>query len=273
VRWKFNRQRESKNPLFTKSTWQQFVIERFSFFGWLSILFFLVIIYLLFYSPLLQITRVDIRGTQNISPKIIEEKFINWQLQQSRFKVFKQNNLIMFSKKWLNQRLNNDYGLASLKIQKKFPHSLIVTIQEKTPELIWSSQGKYHYLSENGDLAQVVDITPETSPLPIIYDDANTEAKPGQNILATDRITFIKNLTNEIKQINSVEVDSFHLQSNLGTQISVQVKAGYNILFDISKDLAAQLEKLRRTLSDASTLANPPQEYIDVRLGDRVYIK
>ncbi len=179
----------------------------------------------------------------------------------------------MFSKKWLTQRLNNDYGLASLKIQKKIPHSLIVTIQEKTPELIWSSQGKFFYLSENGDLAQTVDITPETSPLPIIYDDTNAEAKPGKKILTDDKVmTFIKNLTSEIKQISSIEVDSYHLQTNIN-QLSIKVKAGYNIFFDINKDLPTQLEKLRRTLSDASTLANPPQEYINVKFGDRVYIK
>ena len=227
----------------------------------------------MFYSPALQITRVEIKGTQNISPKIIEEKFINWQLQQSRFKIFRQNNLIMFSKKWLTQRLNNDYGLADLKIQKKFPHSLLVTIQEKKPELIWSSRGNYYYLTESGDLAQTITVTAETSPLPIIYDDSNTEAKPGQNILTAAKVNFIKNLISEIKEITTLEEPSYHLQSNLGTQVNVNVKASYSILFDNSKDLDTQVEKLRRTLTDASILATPPQEYIDVRLGDRVYIK
>jgi cell division septal protein FtsQ len=273
MRWKFHRQRESKNPLFTKPNWQQFIIERFGFFGWMVILIVLVVMYLIFYSPLLAITRVEISGTQNISPQVLKEKFINWQLHQRRFGIFTQNNILMFSRKWLGEQIARDYNLASLKVDKKFPHTLRVTLVEKKPDLVWVSGGINYFLSESGEISSVISNGEQLADLPLIYDDSNSAARAGQAVLTVDKVSFIHGLITRLKQMPSVEVTAYHMLNGQGTQFNVQTKAGYTVYFDTSKDLEAQVAKLQRILDDKAFKNKPAREYIDVRLGDRVYYK
>jgi cell division septal protein FtsQ len=283
VRWNFHQQKVErrrrqdqpvyKNPLFTKPSWRLFVIERFSFFGWLVILVALIIAYLLFYSPLLRITTVAIDGTQNISTRVLKERYVDWQLQQQRLKIFPQNNLIMFSKKWLTELISRDYSLASLKIKKQWPHTLVITLSEKNPELVWMAGSTYFYLGENGDIASQLPSQEMAAGIPTIVDDSNTAAKVGQPVLTRDKVVFIEQLIDKIRQIPSIEAVAYHMISGAGTQVNVQTAAGYVINFDTSKNIDAQVTKLQRILDDQAFKDNPPKEYIDVRLGDRVYYK
>lgn len=262
-----------QNPLFTKPNWRLFVIERLSTIAWLTLLIILIAIYLIFYSPLLKINRVEINGLKSISGKTLEEKYINWQLDQTRFKVFPQSNMIMFSRKWLNERITHDYGLASLKINKNLPHTLIITIAEKTPELIWVTDGKNYLLSESGDIVSQITSPDQATGLTYIYDDSNIEVKPGVQAINQEKISFILQLIAKMKQLSQIEVTGYHMPASQSTQVNVLTKAGYAIYFDTSKNFEAQFNKLTRTFDDSAFKENPPKEYIDVRLGDRVYYK
>lgn len=250
-----------------------FVIERFNLFSWVFVLILLICVYLLFYSPLLKITRVEIKGLKSISTKTLEDKYIDWQMKQMRFKIFPQSNIIMFSRKWLNERITNDYGLASLKIEKKYPHTLTINLTEKIPELVWVAGGNNYLLSESGDIVSRIANLDQTTGLTLIYDDSNIEVKPGQTAISQVKVNFIKQLISKMKQLPTVEVTGYHMPASQGTQINVSTKAGYSIYFDISKNFDAQFTKLSRTLEDPAVKEKSPQEYIDVRLGDRVYFK
>jgi len=281
VRWNFRQKRIEKkksirpiyqNPLFAKKNWQIYVIERFSFFGWLGILLFLLIIYILFYSPLLQITKIEISGTNNISAQTLEEKYIKWQLKQNKWKIFKQNNILLFSKKWLRDNIEEKYSLDSLEINKKIPHTLSVTIEEKTPTLIWTTNDLYYYLDESGFIASLITDQESITNLPAIHDEGKEAVKIGQEILTKEKVLFIKELISDISHINSIEVTSYSIPHHLSTQINVHVSAGYQIYFDSQKNLDTQIDKLKRVLEESET-AKSAQEYIDLRIGERVYIK
>ncbi len=276
MRWNFRQKTIEKrksirptyqNPLFTKKNWQIYVIERFSFFGWLGILVFLLIIYILFYSPLLQITKIEISGTNNISAQTLEEKYIKWKLKQNKWKVFKKNNILLFSKKWLRDNIEKKYSLDSLEINKKIPHTLSVTIGEKTPTLIWTTNDLYYYIDENGLIASVITDQESVANLPTIYNEGNEAVKIGQEILTNEKVIFIKELISGMTQINSIEVTSYSIPHHLSTQINVHVSAGYQIYFDLQKNLNTQIDKLKRVLEESET-AKSAQEYIDLHIGE-----
>lgn len=282
MRWNFRKKRLQKNepgqptyrnPLFVKKTWQTFLIERFSLFGWLTIFFVLALIYLIFYSPWLRITNIEISSSPNISATTVDQKFIRWQLEQRKWLIFRQSNILLFDKGWLEKNIKSTYSLTSLTIDKKLPHTLRVAMTEKSPELVWITGGKYYYLSENGEIVSEITAPDRRAELPSIFDDFNAGAKPDQAVLTPEKVLFIKNLLNGMKEVSEVEVASYHLPTSLGTQVNVLTKAGYAIYFDMSKNLDTQLNKLKRVLSEQSTKDSPPKEYIDVRLGDRVYLK
>lgn len=282
MRWNFRQKKIAarhadepayRNPLFTKPNWQLFVIERLGLFGWLIVFLFVSTIYLIFYSPLLQITTVEISGTKTISPQMLNEKFVSWQLEQARYKIFKQNNIFMFSKKWLQENIGKQYDFAALTIDKKLPHTLRITITEKKPALGWVVNGVQYYLGESGEIASLMDGSDQTNAVPLIYDDSNTTVTVGQIILNRDKVFFIEGLLKQISQLKSIEVVSYHMLNNLNPQLNVRTKADYTIYFDTAKGLDVQLTKLKRILADETLTSKPPKEYIDVRLGDRVYYK
>lgn len=282
MRWNFRQKRLQRkrlreptyqNPFFTKKTWQAFVIERFSFFGWLTILVGLLVIYLIFYSPLLKITKIEIQGVDHTSAKTIEEKFIKWQLDQRKWLIFKQSNIMLFDKNWLRRNLEEKYAPQSLVIDKKFPHSLYVEINEKSPEFVWITSDQYYYIDQNGQIAANINNKNEVENLTLIYDESNEPVKPGQAILTEEKVTFIKDLVQNLSEIASIEVESYSMPNSLNTQFNVQTMAGYKIYFDTSKDLETQVTKLKRVIDEKDIPNQPPAEYIDLRIGDRVYLK
>lgn len=281
MRWDFRKKKLAgtkstrptyQNPLYAKKNWQSFIIQRFSFFGWLVLLVFLLVIYAIFYSPLLQINKIEISGTSSVPADIIEEKFVKWQLEQRKWLIFRQNNILLFSKKWLQENIEQQYTIDTLAIDKKLLHTLSVTITERTPTLVWKTNEKIYYLDENGFIASAIANSESVIDLPQILDEGNESVNIGQEILTNEKISFIKELVEAMPTINALEVTSYSTPHQLSTQINVQVTDGYQIYFDSQKELTNQIEKLRRALTESES-AQSPQEYIDLRIGDRVYVK
>lgn len=261
-----------KNPLFTKRSWQQFVIERLSIFAWILILGGLGIVYLLFYSPLLQINRIEIKGTVSIPAETLDEKFVRWQLDQRRFLIFKQSNILLFNKSWLTENILNQFSTDSLVIDKKLPHTLIVTIVEKKPQLIWQTGEQQLYLGEQGIVSSTVSSVDVTDDVPTVTDESGEAVSPGDTVLSQDRISFITSLISQSGSWMNVTVTGYSITSKISVQFNVHTEAGYDIYFDMSRDLDQQIEKLNRVL-ETKIQEEQPSAYVDLRIGDRVYIK
>ncbi|MFA6098433.1 MAG: FtsQ-type POTRA domain-containing protein [Patescibacteria group bacterium] len=273
-----------RNPLFTKKNWQAFVIEKISLFAWLAILIFFSIIYVLFYSPWLQIKIINISGIDNKNAKIIENKFIKWQIQQSKFLIFKQSNILLFDKNWLKKNISSQYDPQSVTVKKKLPDTLTVTIEEKKPILILQSANNYFYLEGNGNISSKIDQKEQAIGLPLIIDESPSAVVPGQKIMDKNEITAIMEIISNIIAINKFTVTSYSLppasatasapqtNSSVSRQFNVHTDAGYAIYFDLTKDVSTQINKLIRVLDEKAGVA-PANEYIDLRIGDRVYLK
>ncbi len=260
------------NPLFAKKNWRQFIIDRFSLFGFGVVLLFLLFVYLLFYSPLLQITTIEIQGTDAETAKVLDEKYVRWQLGQRRFWVFRQSNILLFSTSWLIENIEKEYSFESLTINKKTPHSLHVTIKEKEPELIWTTDNTSFYISEKGIVSSKVNDTQTIEGFKTVFDQSNEVVRPGDMVLPPEKISFIINAINRVSDFTVFEIDSFTIPHRLSSQFSAQTTEGYAIYFDMTKDLSNQIVKLKEVFTDSDRLRNP-EEYIDLRIGDRVYIK
>ncbi len=106
-----------------------------------------------FFSGAYRITDIQISGRQNISEYAIR-RVIDEQLTKRRFLIFPENNLFWFRKSEAERDIRESYVLEGLKIEKKFPHTLQVEIQEKVSTLVWvTKQGdieRYYYLDLHG---------------------------------------------------------------------------------------------------------------------------
>ncbi|XOU94897.1 MAG: cell division protein FtsQ/DivIB [Candidatus Kerfeldbacteria bacterium] len=262
-----------KNPLFIKSdTWKDFIIENKELIGLMLLLIISIIIYLILYSSIFKINKVELIGFDKISAKTISKEYIGTQLNNYRLLLFRQDNILLFNKEDFVRNINNNYSLESINIDKKFPHTLIITIQEKSPFLIYSTNNSKFYLDENGIISSKITDDTDNDKITIITNDANEEASANETIFSNDKIVFILNVVEKLPKIDSINVTSYSIPNKISYQLNVNVEQGYSIYFDMNKDINEQTNKLRRIL-DESESGDAPTEYIDLRIGERVYIK
>ncbi len=263
------------NPMFTRRSWQAAAIQHFSLIGWIVLIGILLLAYWLFYSPAFQITSVQIVGASPSLALDIQAGPVHNQLAATRLFIFPQYSLMLCDTQALAKTIQQTYSLDAVSIDKDFAHRLIITIDEKDPELIWYTQDHYYYLDQQGSVAGMIDdITKAPDTFPQIIDEANEPVTTGQTILDTDRIAFLTSLNAWIRDDGRINIFNYSLPTRQGTQLSLHVSdVPYVVYFDISRDLQLQQDKLKRVLDENMISEKNPTEYIDVRIGDRVYFK
>lgn len=274
-----------RNPLFSKPSWQQYIIERLGTFTLLTILVVLLFIYILFYSPIFQITNIEISGPDQKVALEINEKFVRWQLEQRRLLIFRQHNILLFDTDWLIENIELKYSFATLKINKNLPHTLKIEFLKNSPKLIWQTNNNYYYIGENGIIASHTNSISENSSVPIIIEkseSADEDEKvdlnpsktlsPGDELFTQDRMNAISAVIDEMETVKDFAVTGYSLSHPLSTKFIILTDQSYAIYFDISKSIPNQIEKLVQVLA-TKIKEQTPQSYIDLRIGDRVYIK
>ena len=279
MRWNFRNKKieeksnNEKNPLFSKpEPWLNFVINQKKLIGFVLLLIIIIISYIFFYSPLFKINQIELKGFNKISSKIISEEFIGTQLNNYKYLIFRQDNLLIFDKNKLINDISGSYSLENISVKKIFNHKLILSIQEKSPFLIYSTNKTKFYLDENGIISSQITDETDNEKITIITNDANEEAIPNEIIFSNKKIIFILEVVEKLKKIDNITVISYSIPNKLSFQINVNVEKGYSIYFDMNKNIDEQITKLRRVL-DESESGDSPTEYIDLRIGERVYIK
>ncbi len=261
-----------KNPLFTKKNWQAFIVERFSFFSLALLLFFLVLVYIFLYSPLFAITSVTINGASDSNALYIKDKIVEWQAAQTKWLIFRQSNILLFSSSWLKDNINSYLNPESVDIDKQLPHTLSITIKERQPTFIWSTDQSFYYLGLSGVIATEISNIDEAPALPALYDESNQPVRAAEQVLSEDKMQAIQSIIDSLNEIETVTYTTFSMPHRLSLRLNVHTENGYLIYFDVSENIQTQIEKLNRVLTD--TVPNtPPQEYIDLRIGERVYLK
>lgn len=263
-----------KNPLFSKQdSWFDFIIQEIKLISLILLLLLLLIAYLLFYSSIFKINKIELVGFNKISANKISKDFLGTQLNSYRYLVLRQDNLLIFSKDELIKNIENDYNLDNISINKEFPHKLLLTIQEKSPFLIYSSNNSKYYLDEYGVISsKITDNNNENESITIITNDANEETFPNEVIFSKNKISFILSIIEKLSKIDKINTTSYSIPNKISFQLNVNLEQGYSIYFDMNKNIDDQITKLRRVLYESES-GETPIEYIDLRIGDRVYIK
>lgn len=282
MRWDFKRKKLRiikssepvyRNPMFPKRTWQLFIIERFSLFSLLFLLIILIIIYLFFYSPIFQIKNIEVKSTANIPNQVIKKNYVEWQMRQRRFLIFRQSNIFLFSQSWLKKRIDDSFDPQELKINKSWPSTLKIEIKEKTPSLVWVTQEKYYLLEENGLASQEINKDNIPANLPKISDESNEGITVGQEIIAKDLAKLILDLKEKITKETNINITSFSVPTRQPVQVNAIAVQGFKIYFNPKTDIDSQINKLKRIVSEKLKDKLNSLEYIDLRTENRVYYK
>ncbi len=262
------------------------------FVGWLAIMIYL---------PYFQISKISITGLKTIKQTKIEN-FIKDQLNERPY--LPKKNYFLFGAQQLSDTLKESFPLRKITISKVFPDERTVAVEEKISSLVYDSRKYYYLLDENGALMEILGAVGETAfknqPItasttatsslittttivhvpeyqkitadfgayPIIFDKlAPEKIELKQNLLSKEIIATALLANEEIEKRGIGRLKYFVMESQTAGLRTVTDKK-FEILLSFFNPVAEQIANAETILR-----SNRPNEYIDVRFGERVFWK
>ncbi|MDD5071804.1 MAG: hypothetical protein PHQ42_03655 [Patescibacteria group bacterium] len=247
------------------------------------------LIWLIFSSAVFSINNVIVRGAIRIPPREIEN--LAWQqIREKKFVFLPQNNIFVFGKKEMEEKLGESYSFEKLTINKNLPHTLIIDVQEKSYAFIWCEEEKYYYADIDGYLIN------ETNPLEIKQKKYPIIQNQGERKIINDfagglgkidvddnYINYIIGLSrrfpgekkeegDEAETSDSLIVEKFILDGEINT-VKMSLADGPTIYFNTNEDQEKQIRKLMAIKEETLKNDFKNKNYIDLRHGDRVYYR
>lgn len=121
----------------------------------------LTIFILCYFHSYFTVDTLSFKGLGRLPESKIRE-FTTNEISGKRFFIFHKNNYFSLDVNRLKEVLNNEYSFEKVTVEKKFPHTLIITVNEKPPALIYDNGIEYTLIGEHGEKLEVLrSVTPE----------------------------------------------------------------------------------------------------------------
>jgi len=238
------------------------LIKRYAFY----ILLVLVLVYLIFFSGIFKVSRVDVQGPN-------KELSQDLELESSRYikSLFTGNNWLFINSADLKSRLEKTFtGQESISVKKTFPNKIEVKTDEQKSAIIWRTGNARYIISINGrSLSELKD--QNTTGLPTVIDASSIPVKIGDRVASRDFVDFTLKL-NEFFKDKKIEVEQFYITETT-SELNVKLKDGYVIKFNTSDPTDAQIRSLSATLDLLKSQNKKPNEYIDLRVTGKAFYK
>ncbi len=276
------------NPLFPKK-------PRRVHLGWLAVLSLVAAVVVtglsaLIYGPWFRIETVTVQGTVTLNPNDISA-LAKQDLEGNHFLILPKSHRWFYSEDKLEQRLNENFLLDSVEVKQK-RGELNISITEDVSMLALVSGDQIYLLNRQGKIiraaneneAVTVQIRlgsepqaegPTPAPLlpnmPIIKDLSTTTYAADQEVYPSQ---IIENLLSFYEKLADMSIQTKVMESD-STQLSwftVISDLPYEILFDAGRDIQEQSAALEAVRTEYFATQDEI-DYIDVRFGERVYVK
>jgi cell division septal protein FtsQ len=220
------------------------------------------LLYILFFSPFVQITKITVVGNETVLAQDIEQGVLG--IAQNKVFLFSTQSIVLFSEKKAQAYIQERFPeLEQVEVKRKLFQEVLVHIQERQQVALWCSTECFAL-----DMHGVVFKQAQEGLRFNAYQDNTVVA--GEQVLAeqvvTDLVQFIQGVQSmvTIASLELVSQDRVEIVSNKGWRVYVAPK----------EDMQWQQEKLKTVLTkEISTQERESLEYIDVRFGDQAYVK
>lgn len=171
----------------------------------------------------------------------------------------------------------NQPSLKEIQILRGIPDTLIVKLIERQPALIWQVGERWYTVDPDGFIFHEQQLTKKedgtleypSTDLPIVVDTKNVPTKIGDSFIRPQFITFIRQVRDRLPEQYNIRVERGEVGETTFS-VTLVTDAGWNILFDTTRSLDAQLKTLGRVLESKRPEV---KEYIDVRVRGWAYYK
>ncbi len=234
------------------------------------VIFLVLVLQAIFQIKLFRLTKIEINNNQELQVDEVKN-FVQTQLDRSRLIMFKNNNYFLVKISRLEKDLIANFNLDGVEITKNFPHTIKISLQEKISQFIWQKDDTLYLISAKGVLNRQIEALNEKY---LILQDLRAQKPESEQILNDNELNLINKIgdawTANFNDDN--KLTRIYLSDDL-SQLNVQVKAGYVIKLDATKDINEQLNNLKKVLAENIITDPNSVEYIDLRFGDRIFFK
>ncbi|MFH1412827.1 MAG: hypothetical protein ABIG10_02255 [bacterium] len=269
----FNRRRKSGNRIVTvvlPSADKKKKIIKTKLMRMVFIFFILGLLWLITLSDVFTLKHIVISNTKNIS-EVELESFIWEHLDQKKWYVFPQDNLIFLDKDWLFESLHENFQINRLRIKKRWPKGLALNLEEKDYSMVWHENETYYYINRNGDIILESFDCPEDI---IIINNLDELKKEGRSIVIEGKyLDSINGLHQQITAaLSDLPIQQYVIDGEVNT-FKLKVEEGPLLYFNTEEAIAKQVNKLVAVKKEIMDSAFYNKLYIDLRYGDKVFYK
>lgn len=255
------------------------IFRRFLFWN-VFLVFASTTIYVVFFSPFLAVSNIEIEGVEFIGKDDIAGE-IKDELNGKWCSFVPGNNLVVISRKQLERAVESEFRrIKTVKVSKFFPDTLEVKVEERKALLIWCGNDKCYVLDSEGRPFQEADFDSKEvkeNNMVVLADTSGEEVRWGQRILSSEYMQFAVALNDALGNNLPVEIDKsifFTTPSRAAEEIAVKTKEGWNIIFSSTVHLDDSMRALQLILKKELPAGTRSfLEYIDLRADNKVYYK
>ncbi len=270
VKKKLNKKNKEKRV----TNWKRFF--RRIIFIFLVVSFGLILVWVLFLSPLLEVKKILVLGTEKNQKEI--EKIVWSNLEENLFS-FKSYSLLLFSSSQTKQEILSRFPLIKeIEIKKQFPDQLIIEIFPRSKVIIWCSKDDCYLIDEEGKaFKRIEEIEKKESftKFPVLIEDNSHQIQLGEKVFSTELVEFVFSLENNFKNILKLEIkNSLVTPSFVSGEIKVEIKE-FNLPIFLNSTVSSQkqLENILALLNKIGREKLTKFEYIDSRIEGKLIYK
>lgn len=227
---------------------------------WGNLLIFILILvglYVLFFSSIFSVKDVVVEGNNLVLADDIASV------------VKKGDNIFRFNVNKTRSEITKKYSIIDdVQIYKGIPNTLKIVVLERTPDIVWSTGGKFYLIDNSGIIDKEITVT-DYPDLIHITDTKNLPVKNGDQILSSQFTAFAKIVRDEFFDNTNNHITSYEV-SETTFDLIVRTDSNYYVKFDTTRPVEKQLKDLKSILVN---YRDKITEYVDVRVNGWVYYK
>lgn len=272
-----------RNPYFQS---KQLTLRHLIILSLVGVVGTLVLVVFLLRNDRFFLKDVTISGASIFSRERFEQTIRDYFQKQSLF-VFNNRHQFFYRAQDLTLALSEQVAFESINLKRE-KQTLTITVVEKQSQMIWASGEQRYVVDLEGKIIRelteeersfLTDTSKETDikemaqlrTLPLFIDRNHIPVTVGSSVLTSQEITNIFDFHKQLQE-HHIGMKNTQVDRVAGKWIAVETTDGYQILFDATGDIPAQISRLelilKEKVSDVSRLT-----YIDLRFGDHVYFQ
>ncbi len=243
------------------------------------VLFIGSIAYIFFCSQFVDITQIDVQGTQRTDRNIIVAN-VRELISGNIFGCIRKNNFFFLQKSQIIEKIREDQRIKNVSIQKHFPSIITITVEEYAVLPVWclGDMGGDCFVLIDGCVAQKAELNSaliQQNEHFIVVDRARDHVEIGQCVITRDDLEKIAYLGKELIYVLNVGVTQpYFIDARGSREARFVTDESWDILISLAQDKEETLDMaqlfIKKTVLPVS---RNNLSYVDLRFAEKIFYK